>query len=64
MFLKDLVKNNGDKIVHYKSCKKDKKYINVFNYSERYGGTFDSFRYYNDYVIELGDNNNETRKDF
>ena len=29
--------------------------VSVFNYSEKYGGTFDSFKYYNDYVIELGD---------
>ena len=29
--------------------------MSVFNYSEKYGGTLDSFRYYNDYVIELGD---------
>lgn len=53
MFLKDLVKKNGDKIVYYKNCKADKKYISVFNYSKNYGGTFDSFKYYNDYVIEL-----------
>ncbi len=55
MFLVELVKNNGDKIVHYTKCKQDKKYMLVFKYSEMYGGTYDSFRYYNDYVIELGD---------
>ena len=58
MFLKDLVKKNGDKIVKYNNCKEDKKYMSVFNYSEKYGGTFDSFKYYNDYVIELGDDEN------
>lgn len=55
MFLKDLVEKNGDKIVHYKNGKADKKYMSVFDYSEKFGGTFDSFKYYNDYVIELGD---------
>ena len=55
MFLKDLVEKNGNKIVRYDNCRADKKYMSVFNYSEKYGGTFDSFKYYNDYVIELGD---------
>lgn len=54
MFLKDLVKKNGDKIVRYDNCKADKEYMSVFNYSEKYSGTFDSFKYYNGYVIELG----------
>lgn len=53
IFLKDLVKENGDKIVNYTNCKTNKKYMSVFNYSEKYGGTFDSFKYYNNYVIEL-----------
>lgn len=53
--LQELVKENGDKIVYFQNCKANKKYMSVFNYSEKYGGTFDSFRYYNDYVIELGD---------
>lgn len=35
MFLKDLVKKNGDKIVHYTKAKIDKKYVSVFNYSEK-----------------------------
>ena len=53
MFLKDLVEKNGDKIVRYDNCREDKKYMSVFNYSEKYGGTFDGFKYYNDYIIEL-----------
>lgn len=57
MFLKDLVEKNGDKIVRYDNCRADKKYMSVFNYSAKYGGTFDSFKYYNDYVIELGEKN-------
>ena len=57
MFLKDLVDSNRDRIVHYTKCKDEKKYVSVFNYSEKYGGTFDSFKYYNDYVIEFGAKN-------
>ena len=53
MSLEYLVKSNGDKIVFYKNCKKDKIYMSVFNYSQRFGGTNDSFKYYNDFVIEL-----------
>jgi phosphoserine aminotransferase len=29
--------------------------MSVFNYSEKYGGTIDSFKYYNDYVIDITD---------
>ena len=32
----------------------ENRYVSVFNYSEKYGGALDSFKYYNDYVIELG----------
>ena len=52
MFLKDLVDSNGDRIVHYTKCKDGNKYVSVFNYSAKYGGTFDSFKDYNDYGIE------------
>lgn len=51
--LLDLLNKNGDKLVHYTKCKDGNKYMSVFNYSEHYGGTIDSFKYYNDYVIEL-----------
>lgn len=27
--------------------------MSVFNYSEKHGGTFDSFKYYNDYVVDI-----------
>lgn len=52
-FLEDLVKENNHKIVYFKNCKVNKKYMSIFNYSQLYGGTFNSFKYYNDYVIEL-----------
>ena len=61
MFLKDLVDSNGDRIVHYTKCKDENKYVSVFDYSAKYGGTFDSFKYYNDYVIELGGKTNERK---
>lgn len=53
MFLKDLVNKNGDKIVYFRNCKPNKKYMSVFVYSSKFGGAFDSFKYYNDYVIEI-----------
>ena len=52
-FLLELIKKNGDKLVYYKNCKENKKYISVFNYSNFHGGTFDAFKYYNDYVVEI-----------
>ena len=54
-FLLELIKKNGDKLVNYKNCKMGKKYMSVFNYSEFYGGTFDGFKFYNDYVVEIKD---------
>ena len=59
MFLKALGYSNEDRIVHYTKCKDGNIYVSVFNYSVKYGGTFDSFKYYNDYVIELGGKTNE-----
>lgn len=52
-YLKDLVLKNGHKIVKYNECKTSAKYMRVFDYSEKYGGTYDGFKYYNDYVIEI-----------
>ena len=54
MLLKDLLEKNGDKLVHYTKGEKGKIYMSVFNYSKKYGGTCDSFKYYNDYYVELG----------
>ena len=53
MFLNDLVEKNGHKIVHFDKCKIGHIYETVFNYSERHGGTVDSFKYYNDYIIDI-----------
>ena len=59
-YLKDLVQKNGDKIVRYNECKVNAEYVSVFDYSEKYGGTYDSFKYYNTYVIEIGTGLNKT----
>lgn len=53
-FLKDLVKENGHKIVHYTQCIVGHRYESIFDYSVRNGGTYDSIKYYNDYIIDLG----------
>lgn len=53
VFFKDLVEYNGDKIVRYNETQLNKKYASILNYSNKYGGTIDSFKYYNDYVVEL-----------
>lgn len=53
MFLNELVKKNGHKIVKFNECIAGHKYESVFNYSEKYGGTFDSFKFYNNCVIDV-----------
>ena len=52
-YLKDIVKENGHKLIKYNQCLQNHQYVSVFNYSERYGGTYDSFKYYNDYVVDV-----------
>lgn len=52
-YLNELIKENNDKLVLYNKAKTNYKYMTVFNYSEKYGGTYDSFKYYNNYVVEL-----------
>ena len=53
MYLKELLNKNGHKLVRYNNCIAGHKYESVFNYSARHGGTVDSFKYYNDYVIDI-----------
>ena len=52
-YLNELIKQNGHKLVKYDKCIDGHKYESVFNYSSRYGGTFDGFKYYNNYVIDV-----------
>lgn len=55
-YLRDLVKENGHKIRHFtEGVEKGHNYMSIFEYSVKYGGTYDSFKYYNDYVIDLGE---------
>lgn len=53
MCLKELLDKNGHKLVRYNNCIAGHKYESVFNYSARHGGTVDSFKYYNDYVVDV-----------
>ena len=52
-FLNELIKENGHKLVLYNKCQHGREYMTVFNYSKKYGGTYDSFKYYNNYVVEI-----------
>mgnify|MGYP001016174704 CR=1 FL=1 len=49
----DLVNDNGDNLVLYNQAKEGKEYVSVFDYSSQFGGTYDSQKYYNEYVVEL-----------
>ena len=53
MYLEELIKKNGHKLVRYNEGIAGHKYMKVFDYSNKYGGTFDSFKYYNDYYVEI-----------
>lgn len=51
--LQELTAKNGHKIIHYTQAKNNKQYMTVFDYSIKHGGTYNGFKFYNDYVIEL-----------
>ena len=52
-YLSELVKDNGHKLVTFNEVKFGYEYKSVFDYSEEYGGTYDSHKYYNDYYVEI-----------
>lgn len=53
-YLKDLIKENGHKLVRYNETDTNNHvYMTVINYSTMHGGTYDSFKYYNNYVVEI-----------
>lgn len=52
-YLMGLIEENGHKLVRFNEAKEGYEYMSVFNYCEKYGSTFDSFHYYNDYVVEI-----------
>lgn len=53
IFFNEIVNNNGDRIVRYNETQENKHYESIFNYNIKHGGSIDSFKYYNDYVVEL-----------
>lgn len=59
-FFHALVERNGHKIVRCNECLAGHEYMSVFAYSEKHGGTIDSFRYYNYYVVDVTEQNRET----
>lgn len=52
-YLSELLKINGHKLVTYDQCEEDHRYMTVFEYSVKYGGTYDSFKYYNNYLVDI-----------
>lgn len=51
---RELVEENGDKILHWQDATDpNKEYVRPFDYSVSHGGSIDSFKYYNDYVVEI-----------
>lgn len=59
----DLVQKNGHKLIHFDPnvgtipAEANHKYMSVFDYSIKYGGTYDSSKYYNNNVVDVTQNN-------
>ena len=53
MYLKELIRKNGHKLVKYNEGIIGHKYMKVFDYCVRFGVTFDSYKYYNDYYVDI-----------
>lgn len=53
MHLQELVKKNGHKLIRWNEGKEGNKYVSVFDYSISNGGTYDGFRYYNNYYVDI-----------
>lgn len=52
-YFRDLVNDNGDKLIRYNEAQVNREHMSVFEYSILHGGAYDSHKYYNDYVVEL-----------
>jgi hypothetical protein len=52
-YLAELINSNNHKLVKYNEIKENHKYMSIFDYSIKYGGTYDGFKYYNNYVVEI-----------
>lgn len=59
MFLMDLIKANNHKLVKFDECELNHTYESVFAYSARHGGTFDGYKFYNDFVVDVGQGRNQ-----
>ena len=53
-YLNELIRSNGHNLVLYSNAESNRIYVRVFDYSVEHGGTYDGFRYYNDYVVDIG----------
>ena len=53
MYLKELIKKNGHKLIRYDEGVKGHIYMKVFDYCTKYGETFDSFKHYNNYYVDV-----------
>lgn len=56
MSLKELIEKNKHKLIRYNEGIVGHRYMKVFDYSKKYGGTFDSFKYYNNYYVDVTEN--------
>lgn len=61
--LDELIKSNGHKLTRYDRAIKGHKYMTVFDYSKEHGGTLDSFKYYNDYYVDITPNESKSIKE-
>ena len=52
-YFRDLVNDNGDKLIRYNEAQVNREHMSVFEYIILHGGAYDSAKYYNDYVVEL-----------
>lgn len=58
----ELIERNGHALVKYDECEEGRKYMRPFDYSSMYGGTYDGFRFYNNYVVDIGEKNKTSNK--
>ncbi len=52
--IRELIASNGHRLVRCDECELGHRYVRPFDYSVMYGGTYDAFKFYNDYVVDVG----------
>lgn len=57
MYLEELIKKNGHQLIRWNEGKEGREYVSVFDYSVSNGGTYDSFRYYNGFYVDITEEN-------